>query len=246
MAKGKRLTSTDAPVSVLILEDNPAVGARFTQIVEEWPLGVPVKHCLLLRDALEVIGSQRVDLLIADIHLPDGSGIDAIRFLRKKQPKANAVVISALSGRELVIDALKAGADGYILKDDPNIEVMSALESIIAGHSPISATIARQLIETMFDGDEAEPVADEEPLADEEAEPKPLAKDKAPESKLTPRERQVLNAIARGFSYREIATLLEISEQTVPVHIRNIYRKLEVKSRTEATYEGRLMGLIDE
>ena len=240
MPKGKYTSSTDAPISVLILEDNPAVGARFTRIVEEWPRGVPVKHCLVLQDALEMIRSVKVDLLIADIHLPDGSGIDAIRLLRKEQPKANAVVISALSGRELVIDALKAGADGYILKDDPNIEVVSALEAIIEGHSPISATIARQLIETMFDGDESE-------MPDiDEAEPRSLAKDKSPESKVTPRERQVLNAIAKGFSYREIATLLGISEQTVPVHIRNIYRKLEVKSRTEATYEGRLMGLIDE
>ena len=239
MVTERQTTSADRPVNVLILEDNPAVGARFTKIVEEWSLGVPLKHCLLLQEAIKVIRSASVDLLIADIHLPDGSGIDAIRCLRREQPKANAVVISALSGRELVIDALKAGADGYILKDDPNIEVMSALESIIAGHSPISATIARQLIETMFDDEEQKPGTDEEP------EPQPLEKDKMPVSKLTPRETQVLNAIARGLSSREIATIFEISEQTVPVHIRNIYRKLEVKSRTEATYEGRLMGLID-
>lgn len=239
MAKERQTTSANTPVNVLILEDNPAVGARFTKIVEEWPLAVPIKHCLLLQDAFDVIRSARVDLLIADIHLPDGSGIDAIRLLRREQPKANAVVISALSGRELVIDALKAGADGYILKDDPNIEVMAALESIIAGHSPISATIARQLIETMFNDE------DQTPNTHQELEPKPLEKDKTPQSRLTPRETQVLNAIAKGLSSREIATAFEISEQTVPVHIRNIYRKLEVKSRTEATYEGRLMGIID-
>lgn len=233
----------DALISVLILEDNPAVGARFTKIVEDWPKGVPVKHCLNLEDALELIRCVKIDLLIADIHLPDGSGIDAIRLLRELQPKANAVVISALSGRELVIDALKAGADGYILKDDPNIEVVGALESILAGHSPISATIARQLIETIFDGDsESTHLGDDE----QEQEPTPLAKDKTPKGPLTPRERQVLNAIAKGFSYKEIANLFAISEQTVPVHIRNIYRKLEVKSRSEAAYEGRLMGLIDE
>lgn len=228
------------PVTVLILEDNPTVGARFVRIVEEWPRGTPIKHCLLLNDAIEVIHSEKVDLLIADIHLPDGSGIEAIKLLRQEQPTANAVVISALSGRELVIDALKAGADGYILKDDPNIEVVAALESILAGHSPISATIARHLIETMFDDDD-----DAKSELTDEPDPTPLAKDKAPVGTLTPRERQVLNAIAKGFSYREIANLLGISEQTVPVHIRNIYRKLEVKSRTEATYEGRLMGLID-
>jgi DNA-binding NarL/FixJ family response regulator len=242
MPKGTKETEQpEALISVLILEDNPAVGARFTKIVEDWPKGVPVKHCLNLEDALDIIRSIKVDLLIADIHLPDGSGIDAIRLLRELQPKANAVVISALSGRELVIDALKAGADGYILKDDPNIEVVSALESIVAGHSPISATIARQLIETIFDGEE-----DPHSAGDEESNPTPLAKDKTPKGHLTPRERQVLNAIAKGFSYKEIANLLSISEQTVPVHIRNIYRKLEVKSRSEAAYEGRLMGLIDE
>ena len=87
MAKERQTTSANTPVNVLILEDNPAVGARFTKIVEEWPLAVPIKHCLLLQDALDVIRSARVDLLIADIHLPDGSGIDAIRLLRREQPQ---------------------------------------------------------------------------------------------------------------------------------------------------------------
>ena len=124
----------------------------------------------------------------------------------------------------MVIDALRAGALGYLLKDDDSVGIVQAVEAILDGQSPISIGIARYLIDNLQTH-----VGRDDPPAEQ--------------AQLTAREIDVLNAIAKGFTNREIAEIMGISAQTGPVHVRNIYRKLQVSNRTEAAYEAYRLGM---
>ncbi len=213
-------------IRVLLLEDSPAVSERMQHVLSEWKEARWVSCYSTVSGAMAHIREQPVDLLIADLKLPDGSGIDVIRFIHQQQPDAQAVVLSALSDRNTVVKAIQAGAAGYILKDDDQLDIIHACQSILAGHSPMSTSIARKIIEVI------QSESGEDEVVEVEVNP------------LTPRENEVLSIISKGYTYRETAKLLDISEQTIPVHIRNIYRKLEVSNRTEAVFEARRSGLI--
>lgn len=213
-------------VRILVLEDNLAVAERLSRIIEGWNRGTLVGRCAFLKDALALIKGSAIDLLLADIHLGDGSGIRAIEAMREHHPQGQSIVISALSERPLVFEALQAGATGYILKDDDSVGIVEAIEAVLEGKSPISIGIARHMIEIIQAGTASPSKQHDVPA-------------------LTAREIEILNSIAKGFTNREVAEILGISPQTVPVHIRNIYRKLQASNRTEAAYEARRLGLIN-
>ncbi len=219
---------SESNLTILLLEDNTIIAQRFQKIFEKWPRSDSVLLSETVEQALKIIGSQPVHLLVADLNLPDGSGVEAIRKLGEQQPESQAIVFSALSHRELVMNAIRAGAVGYLLKDDEQIEVIQACESVLAGESPMSASIARLMINTVREDTKSEQRGDQK------------------RKLLTARELEILNAIARGYTYQEVADLYSLSKHTVPVHIRNIYRKLQVTNRSQATYEARQMGLIQE
>lgn len=208
-------------VRVLLLEDDAPLRERFARILQDWPGGELVAACATLGEALEVLHSQPVDLLMADLNLPDGHGIEAIQLLRRRYPEADAMVISALADDETVLGAIEAGAVGYLLKDADSLELVEAIQELRAGRSPISSSIARILVRRMNGTTPAVP---------------------APE--LTPRETEILRGIAKGFTYTELAEWLGISRHTVPVHIKNIYRKLAANNRSEAVYEASKRGLL--
>ena len=216
-------------VRVLLLEDSRPLLDRFARIVDDWPRARLVSACETLECAQQIIRQHEIDILVADIDLPDGSGIEAIRLLQSEQPAAQAVVVSVLRDGPRVLEAIKGGASGYVLKDDSYYGIRSALETVLEGKSPMSATIARQIVDSI----RADPATESEPQ-------KP-----AVPNLLSPREREVLTAIARGFTNKEVAKLLGISPNTIPVHVRNIYRKLETTNRVEAVYEAQAQGLID-
>lgn len=216
----------NSTLKILLLEDNDPVAARLCSILMAWHMTETVKRCASLKDALASIESDPYNLFIADLHLPDGNGIDAIRAMKLKSDDCPIIVVSALNERPLVIQALQAGAVGYILKDDDRMGIINAIEAILAGQSPISIGIARHVINL---------VQGMTPGLQREQEDLP---------KLTSRELEILNAIAKGFSNKEVANALGLSAHTVPVHIRNIYRKLQAKNRSEAAYEARRLGII--
>jgi DNA-binding NarL/FixJ family response regulator len=217
------------PCRVLILEDNDTVGARLLSILADWPRGEVLPIARTVQEAVQVIRRRRVDILVADLNLPDGIGTTAIRELRRTQPEAQAIVMSVLNDAPMVIDAIRCGATGYVIKDDTAYNVKSAIETALDGQSPMSATIARLIVEAMR-------------LPDSAFAPRDAADQDSPA--LTDRETEVLNAISRGYSFREVGELLGISPQTVPVHARNIYRKLEASNKSEAVFLARKHGLI--
>jgi DNA-binding NarL/FixJ family response regulator len=211
----------------MVVEDDPAFLSRFCRIVaqsSELSLLAAVSD---LASARRVIEQHVPDVLLTDLGLPDGSGIDLIRETALRHPATDIMVISVFGDEEHVLASIEAGATGYILKDSLPEEFVSLIAQLRAGGSPISPLIARQLLKRFH---RREQVADPAPDAHGVG--------------LTTRESEVLALITKGFSFGEIAQLLEVSPHTINAHVKKIYQKLAVHSRGEAVYEAGKMGLL--
>lgn len=218
-----------AACRIILVEDDLPVRERLASIIARWPGGHLVATCATFAEAIEAITNNSVDLLITDLNLPGGHGIQVIRELQAKQPSAEAMVISVLADDRTVIEAIEAGATGYLLKDGDPIDIIDAIKEHLEGRSPISSTIARTIVRNLGARDpkqiSSSPVRIDVPA-------------------LTSREMDILWGIAKGFTYGELAERLGISKQTVPVHIKSIYRKLKTNNRSEAIYEASRRGII--
>lgn len=211
-------------ITILLVEDDPPTLWRLQDTLVK--AGFDVAAAATLGEARASLTSRVPRVLLADLQLPDGHGVDLIREVRQRHPDTEIMVISSLGDEETVISAITAGATGYILKDAFPSDITATVRDLVAGHSPISASIARFIVRR----------------TQTQAEPP-----RGPEidtARLTPREIDILWGIAKGFSYAEIATNLGMSRQTVPGHIKSIYRKLEVHTRGEAVFEAVQQGLI--
>lgn len=232
MLKGRARTALvmngGVPTRILLVEDDAPVRERLAAIIGQWGGGDLIAACGTFADAANIIRDSPIDLLITDLKLPDGHGVQVIRMLRASRPDAEAMVISALADDRNVIDAIAAGATGYLLKDSDPINVVEAITQLLSGGSPISPTIARTIVRRLGDRDGGGP----------------KYRDDGGGQSLTSREMDILWGIAKGFTYAELAERLHISKQTVPVHIKNIYRKLQANNRSEAVYEASRRGLI--
>lgn len=166
------------------------------------------------------------DLALLDLGLPDGSGIQIIEAIREKVPKCRVLVFTVFEDKASVLNTLRAGADGYILKDTTADMVLAHVRATLAGETPISARAAGHLLSLVRD----------EPVTEQLAEPD------AP--RLSPRERELLDYLARGLSRKEAARLMNLSPYTVAEYVQGIYRKLHVKSRGQAVFEAVQANLI--
>jgi DNA-binding NarL/FixJ family response regulator len=165
--------------------------------------------------------------LLTDLGLPDGSGVSVIQDCRHLRPRADILVITMSSEEDQILACIKAGAAGYVLKDSVQLNILDAIVDLRAGGSPISPIIARKVL-TRMRGD----VSDD------------LGASEAESALLTRREFSILDSISRGGSYAKVAEALGLSIGTVQTHIKNIYAKLGVHSRTEAIIEAQRLGLI--
>lgn len=182
-------------------------------------------------EAISMLGQPGADVLLVDLGLPDGSGIDVIRAAHSCWPQCLTLVSTVFGDEAHVIRSLEAGATGYLLKDNPAERIADEIRTVMAGGSPISPLIARRLLNRFG---LARPAA---------GQPTPApAGDKRP--RLSRREQQVLELITKGFSYEEIAQLLQVSRNTVLSFVRRIYAKLDVSSQIQAIQEARNHGLI--
>ncbi|TXT39826.1 MAG: two component LuxR family transcriptional regulator [Comamonadaceae bacterium] len=182
---------------------------------------------------LQVIELEEMDVLLVDLGLPDGSGIDVIRAAHARWPQCGIMVCTAFGDEQHVMQSLEAGAAGYLLKDSAPQSMLAEIRSLHAGGSPISPLIARQIL-MRFRTQEKPVVSTAQVLP-----PKPRAA-------LSAREQQVLEFITKGFTAEEIASLMAVTRHTVQTFVRRIYAKLEVSSKTEAIYEARHQGLLDD
>ncbi|HWD12626.1 response regulator transcription factor [Pseudochrobactrum sp. sp1633] len=217
------------PAPVLIVEDDVAVSQRLENLLLQ--LGYQADALMMassIAEAQHYLTDQLVALALVDLGLPDGSGIDLIRMMHEQNPTVAILVISAWSTQEAILAALRAGATGYVLKERDDLEVALALRSVLRGGAPIDPLLARRII-SEFSFEEEEGIADE-PATEAE--------------KLSPREHQILRLVAEGMGNRDIAEKLSISRYTVECHVKNIYRKLAVSSRTRAIRTARQRGLL--
>lgn len=187
-------------------------------------------------EATQALTKYSPDVLLVDLGLPDGSGLDVIRLASKKQPACEIMVFSVFGDESRVLASIEAGASGYILKDTPGVTLEEAIRQIHSGGSPMSPIIARRILQHVR---KSPPPADP---AIAEVLDRPASDIETPT--LTERETEVLALISRGYTYSEVASLLSVSVHTIQTHIKNLYAKLSVHSRSEAVFEASKMGLL--
>src|SRR5262245_38704064 len=213
-------------IKVMIVEDDPAFLNRFCKIVTahaNFELFAAVANGTAARESL---ARGAPDVLLIDLGLPDVSGTQIIRETALHHPETDIMVVTVFGDEEHVLASIEAGATGYLLKDSLPEEFIDVIKELRAGGSPISPIIARQLLKKLRPASSPGQV----PTSNL--------------SELSARESEVLSFIAKGFSFAEIAKLLEISPHTVTTYVKKIYQKLAVHSRGEAVYEATRMGLI--
>ncbi|WP_066583654.1 response regulator [Sphingomonas pruni] len=212
-------------IRVAIIEDDPATIDLLRSAIEP---AENIEIAAVARNVMtgvKLIAAGGYDVLLCDLGLPDGSGIALIRESATRYPAADVIVITIFADQAKVLDSIKAGARGYLLKDEQFADCVEGIREIRRGGSPISPIIARQLLLQIHPATRAT-------IA-------PLKEG------LSPRELEILNLLARGFSNIEIGELISISKLTVGTHVKNIYRKLEVNSRSEAVFEASSRGIMN-
>ena len=227
MPPSRAPAASPAPITVALVEDDPGTRSRFEAVIRADPHLELVHSAARARDMLAWLAEHPVNVLLVDLGLPDGSGIDVIRECARLQPACEVMVITMFGDEAHMMKAFGAGAKGYLLKDGTGEDLAAHIMNLRNGGSPMSPIIARKLLGQLGSGT-AQPV---QPTATGQP--------------LSPKETEVLSLVARGFSYGETANLLNISVHTVHSHVRNIYGKLSVSSKTEAVYEARQLGLLD-
>jgi DNA-binding NarL/FixJ family response regulator len=215
--------------TILIVEDCEVTKQRLADAIirgEQFELAGSVNK---FADAVDFLTHKQPTILLTDLDLPDGNGSDLIKLVQQPHVSTQlAIVITVFGDSEHVINALKAGASGYLLKDDNYIEINDAIQLMLDGGAPISPNIARYLL-------------DELSLKTEETNDK---KSSSTKTVLSPRENEVLILVSKGYTSKEIAEMLDLSYHTVREYISNIYKKLSVQNRTQAVYEATQMGLL--
>lgn len=219
--------SDDGPaISVALVEDDPGTRERLARALAASPRLTLAHAAANARDMLAWLAGNSVDVLLVDLGLPDRSGLEVIRHCHTAAPATEVMVVTMFGDEAHMIAAFEAGARGYLLKDGTEEDLARHVMSLHAGGSPMTPLIARQLLER-FSPPAAAPV-----------------RASAQPDTMTEREREILLVLSRGYTYAEAARLLGIAPSTVQSHVKNIYSKLAVRSKTEAIFEARQMGLL--
>lgn len=213
--------------TLLIVEDSEPTRKRIETAIIEGGRFELIASVDSYQSAVEVLMNESPEILLTDLDLPDGNGIDLIKMIQQPEIKTKlAIVISIFGDGEHVINALKAGASGYLLKDEDYIDINKAISQMLAGGAPISPSIARYLLEELT-------------LTPQEKRNKNLEK-----SELTKREHEVLVMVSKGYTAKEIAGMLNLSHHTVKEYISNIYKKLSVHNKMQAVHQASIQGII--
>lgn len=213
-AKGSRLTepSSKRRIKVALVEDQPKVRDSWIKLINSFPDFTCICACTTGEEAVRVIPPEAPDVVLMDIFLPRMSGIECTVRLKTLLPQTQIVILTAMDDQELVFLALEAGADGYLLKRTKPADLRSALLDVLGGGAPMTSQIARRVIETF----------------------RQKAKIRDESTRLSVREEQILMLLSQGHSNKMIADKLDLSIDTVCTHLKHVFNKLHVNSRTEA------------
>jgi len=217
--------------TALVVEDLPDICRMLADLLAGAFPGIQVRTAATRADGLAQVRGSAWDLVLIDLGLPDGSGLDVVREVHARQPQSLPVVVTIFDDDEHLFPALQAGAFGYLLKQQPPDELRAQMLRIAQGEPPLSPPVARRVL-AHFAG---------------RAQPQPApaaAAPEHPEVRLTERETAVLQCVARGYTMPEIAEQFGLSRHTVADYIKQVYRKLNVSSRAEAALEALRRGLV--
>jgi DNA-binding NarL/FixJ family response regulator len=197
------------PVRVFVVEDQPGIREAMRLLLS----GTPGYSCTgaagSAEEALAFRADPPPDVVLLDVGLPGQTGVEALPAIRRRWPRAEVLMLTVHDDTERVFEALQAGASGYLVKATPPAEVLAAIRALYEGGAPMSASVARKVVEAMRRPDR-------------------------PDEELSRREREVLDHLVEGKTYRQIAEALFVSPNTVAFHVKQIYGKLHVRNRTEA------------
>ena len=246
---------------IVLVEDDGEVRRRFADLLDKEPGFTVVGAFGLGAPARRFIEQESFDVLLIDLGLPDDDGRELIRLCTRVRPSAEIVVVTVFADSDRVFSCLEAGATGYVLKDEMPSGIVGSVRMVLSGGSPVSPSIARRLLARL--GQARQPAALSSALQSSSPSQAILTRDReaaravvpaakqrvahpgaSTEEALSAREREILELVAKGLSSAEIGTVLSVSPHTVATHVKNIYRKLSVHSRTEAVYEARGLGLL--
>ena len=229
------MKQTENIISVAIVEDDPDFSNALTLALEHEPDLRLAGKASTQAEGLALLNGPPTDVLLVDLGLPDGSGIEVIRAAAQRWPTCSIMVSTNFGDETHVMRSIEAGAAGYLLKDSSPAKMSDEIRSLAGGGSPISPIIARHVL-ARFRNKPLTPVSEEQPpAADVHADMPAL---------LSQREKEVLDYITKGFTVPEIAGLMQLSHFTVRTFVRRIYSKLKVTSKAEAIFEARTQGLL--
>jgi len=212
LAAGHKPVSAKVPLRVALVEDNPKFRENLYRLINSFSdLSCPY-ICKSGEEALRVIPETPVDVVLMDIFLPRMSGIECTSLLKELMPKTPIIIFTAMEDEDLIFLALKAGADGYLLKRTKPADVRIALLEAFNGGAPMSSEIARRVIDSF----------------------KQKTKIQTDQVKLSLRQEQILILLSKGYSNKQIANQLDLSIDTICHHLKHVFELLHVRSRTEA------------
>lgn len=200
------------PLKVALVEDQPKVRDSWIKLINSFPDFTCICACPTGEEALRIIPQEKPDVILMDIFLPRMSGIECTVRLKALLPEVQIVILTAMDDQELVFLALEAGADGYLLKRTKPADLRIALLDVLGGGAPMTSQVARRVIESFR---QKAKIRDESAL-------------------LSLREEQILMLLSQGYANKVIADKLELSIDTVCSHLKHVFNKLHVSSRTEA------------
>ena len=216
--------SKDEPIRILIADDHAVVRESVRVMLEMEPEFTVVGEAEDGEAALELVKTVDPDLVLMDIRMAGMDGVEATRLLRKRSPSIGVLILTGYGDDAVLLQAVEAGANGFLLKDASADELKTAIHRIASGESHMTPSLLRKLLDD---------------LATRERAPEPA------HTELTAREREVLEALARGLSNEEIASELVISQKTVKTHLGSIFGKLEVDGRAQAMLYAIREGLVE-
>jgi DNA-binding NarL/FixJ family response regulator len=206
---------------VLIIEDAPHTRNWLHEVVSDAFPDAAVSDADTVKMALNALQKESYCLALVDLGLPDGSGLEVLRWLQRNHPQSLSVVLTVMNEDEMLLAAFSAGAQGYLLKEQSRSEVKSQLLGLRDGAPILSPTIAKRLVEHFRQTGPA----------------------RAEDSGVTMREKEILALIGRGYRNKDVAEALRVSENTVASHVKSIYGKLNISSRAEASWYATKFGL---
>jgi DNA-binding NarL/FixJ family response regulator len=199
--------------TVSLVEDNDQLRGTLARVIGRAEGFQCLSQYPTAEAALEALPRERPNVVLMDINLPGMNGVECVRKLKALLPETQVMMLTAYEDTDNIFNSLAAGASGYLLKRTSGAELIDAVREVSRGGSPMTAHIARKVVQSFQ---------------------RPASSSAQPADDLSPREKEVLDCLAQGFLYKEIAEKLGISYETVHTYIRRIYEKLQVRTRTEA------------